>query len=55
MDFKIVETNNKSINRSIRLRKDMLQQLNLISKVAGVSVNKIIVKCIEFSLKNMKK
>ena len=51
--FKVIKEQNCSVNRSIRIDKRTLEKLELISSVSGISVNKIINQCIEFSLENM--
>lgn len=53
--FKLIKKSQKTINRSIRIEKSMLDKLEMISLATGVSVNKIIIKSIEYSLQNMAK
>lgn len=53
--FKVIKEQNCSVNRSIRIDKRTLEKLELISSVSGISVNKIIAKCIDFALQNMEK
>ena len=52
-NFKLTKLNNASVNRSVRFGKNTLEKLELISKATGVSVNKIINKCVDFALENM--
>ncbi len=53
--FKLISNQSKTVNRSIRIEKSMLDKLETISQATGISVNKIIIKSIEFSLRNMAK
>lgn len=53
--FRLINNKQTSINRSIRIEKSLLDKLETISQATGVSVNKIIIKSIEFSLQNMAK
>lgn len=53
--FELIKRQHKSINRSIRMEKSLLDKLETISQATGISVNKIIIKSIEFSLQNMAK
>lgn len=53
--FRLIKKSQKTINRSIRIEKSMLDKLEMISLATGVSVNKIIIKSIEYSLQNMAK
>ena len=52
-NFKLSKSEKLSVNRSVRFGKNTLEKLELISKVTGVSVNKIINKCVDFALENM--
>ncbi len=51
--FKLINQNNKSINRSIRLSETLNNKLCTISEATGISYNKIVVKCIDFALSHM--
>lgn len=52
-NFKLSKSEKISINRSVRFGKNTLDKLELISKATGISVNKIINKCVDFALENM--
>lgn len=52
-NFKLSKSEKLSINRSVRFGKNTLEKLELISKATGVSINKIINKCVDFALENM--
>lgn len=54
-NFKLVKTQNKSVNRSIRLSEDIHSKLCIMSEATNISYNKIVAKCIEFALANLKK
>lgn len=54
-NFKVIKTQNKSVNRSIRLNEDVHNKLCIMSDATGISYNKIVAKCIEYALNNMKK
>lgn len=41
-----------SINRTIRLKPENFEKLNLLSEESGVSFNKIVNQCIEYALAN---
>ncbi len=45
--------NAKSINRTIRIKPEVYDQLLEISKNTGVSFNKVINECIEYALSHM--
>ena len=45
--------NAKSINRTIRIKPEVYDQLSEISKNTGVSFNKVINECIEYALSHM--
>lgn len=45
----------KSINRSVRFSPDMYDKLNELSRENGISFNKVVASCIEYSLNNMVK
>lgn len=53
--FRLINHKQSSINRSIRIEKSMLDKLETISSATGISINKIIIKSIEYSLENMAK
>lgn len=44
----------QSINRTIRLKAELYDQLTLLSEETGVSLNKLINQCIAYALSNMK-
>lgn len=52
-NFKLSKSEKLSVNRSVRFGKNTLEKLELISKATGISVNKIINKCVDFALENM--
>ena len=52
-NFKLTKLDNTSVNRSVRFSKNTLDKLELISKATGVSINKIINKCVDFALENI--
>lgn len=43
-----------SINRTIRLKPEVFEQLMFLSESSGVSFNKIVNQCIEYALDSMK-
>lgn len=45
--------NAKSINRTIRIKPEVYDQLSEISKNTGVSFNKVINECIGYALSHM--
>ena len=45
--------NAKSINRTIRIKPEVYQQLCEISNNTGVSFNKVVNECIEYALSHM--
>ncbi len=51
--FKLEKSETSSVNRSIRFSKSTIEKLSTISMATGISVNKIVVKCVDFALKNM--
>lgn len=53
--FRLIKTQNMSINRSIRLKKSNFDKIYTISFATGISFNKIVEKCIEYALENMTK
>lgn len=53
--FRLIKTQNMSINRSIRLKKSNFDKIYTISLATGISFNKIVEKCIEYALENMTK
>ena len=54
--FKIPNENKKySVTRTIRINEKLLEQLEKIANDNNISTNKLIINCIEFALKNMKK
>ena len=53
--FKISNENKKySITRTIRIDENLLKKLEELANKNNVSTNELIIKCIEFALKNMK-
>ena len=52
--FKISSENKKySITRIIRIDENLLKRLEELANKNNISTNKLIIKCIEFALKNM--
>lgn len=52
--FKISSENKKySITRTIRIDENLLKRLEELANKNNISFNKLIIKCIEFALKNM--
>lgn len=52
--FKISTENKKySITRTIRIDENLLKKLEELANKNNISTNKLIIKCIEFALKNM--
>ena len=52
--FKISTENKKySITRTIRIDENLLKILKELANKNNISTNKLIIKCIEFALKNM--
>lgn len=52
--FKISSENKKySITRTIRIDENLLKRLEELANKNNISTNKLIIKCIEFALKNM--
>lgn len=45
----------KSINRSVRFMPDVYDKLTELAKESGISFNKVVSSCIEYSLANMEK
>ena len=45
----------KSVNRSVRFSPDVYDKLNLLAQETGISFNKVVSSCIEYSLANMEK
>lgn len=45
----------QSINRTIRLKAELYDQLILLSEESGVSLNKLINQCVAYALSNIKK
>ena len=43
----------KTINRTIRIKEEVFEKLMELSKENGVSFNKIVQECIEYSLSHM--
>lgn len=43
----------KSVNRSIRLKKETYDKLVEISQNSGVSFNKVLCECVEYALSHM--
>lgn len=55
MDKFVINTKNEkpvSINRTIRLKPDYFNSLMTISKLNGISFNKLVNQCIEYALDN---
>lgn len=52
--FKLIKNSSQSINRNIRLSNILHKEICIISKATGISYNKIVIKCIEYALSNMK-
>lgn len=44
-----------SINRTIRLKPEVFEELMTLSEKTGVSFNKIVNQCIEYALSSMTK
>lgn len=53
--FKLIKTQNMSINRSVRLKKSNFDKIATMSMATGISFNRIVEKCIEYALENMTK
>lgn len=51
MAFKIERE--EYINKTFRLNKKLVEQLELICDEKNISLNKLIVKCIEYALNDM--
>ena len=49
------KANRKSINRSIRFSPDIYDKLSNLAKENGISFNKVVAQCIEYSLSNISK
>ena len=45
--------NNKSLNRTIRLKKETYEKIVKLSEENGVSINKVINECIDYALSHM--
>jgi predicted HicB family RNase H-like nuclease len=43
----------QSINRTIRLKAELYDQLILLSEETGVSLNRLINQCVAYALRNM--
>lgn len=41
------------VNRTFRLSKKLVEKLDLICDEKGISLNKLVVKCIDYALENM--
>ena len=53
-EFKIKAPASKvSINRTIRIDEDLFQKINEISELTGLSFNRVVSQCLEFSLDNL--
>ena len=55
--FVIIKDENKisSINRTVRFKPEHFEKLSELSSQTGVSFNKILTQCIEFSLSRLDK
>ena len=53
--FKINKKDDKisSINRTIRLKPEFFEKLNILSEKYNVSFNKLVNQCIEYALNNL--
>ena len=45
MEFKV---------KTFRMRRDLVERLSTVAQNEGVSVNELVVQCVEFALDNMK-
>lgn len=52
MEFKVKKI--EYINKTFRMRRDLVERLSTVAQNEGVSVNELVVQCVEFALDNMK-
>lgn len=51
-DFEV--KTNECVNKTFRIPLDLLQRLETVAQQSNVSVNKLVVQCCEYALKNLK-
>lgn len=51
--FKIEKPKNVNQRITVRVNVDMFEKINSLAKENNVSVNSLIISCIEFAFKNM--
>lgn len=53
-DFKLPKSDEeKSVLKTIRLKKNTLKKIEILSKKSNLSVNRIINECLEYALDNL--
>lgn len=45
----------KTVNKTFRLPKELVQELQTVAQNQGVSLNKLVQQCCEYALKNLDK
>ncbi|MCH1940392.1 hypothetical protein [Holdemania massiliensis] len=51
MGFKIEKE--EYVNRTFRISKKLVEEMEIICNEKNISLNKLVVKCIEYALKNL--
>lgn len=51
MKFKVERE--EYVNKTFRIEKNLVDQLEQVCDEKGISMNKLVVKCIEYALENM--